>query len=52
MIVGDLGKKKRKANAPFGAQCKEALSARKDAEMRTADSQKWPSHYDVLLGSG
>jgi len=50
MIVGDLGKKKRKANAPFEAQGKEALSARRDAEMRRADSQKWLSHCDVLLG--
>jgi hypothetical protein len=50
MIVGELGKKKRKANAPFEAQGKEALSARRDAEMRKADSQKWLSHCEVLLG--
>jgi hypothetical protein len=37
MIVGDLGKKKRKANA-------EALRARRDAEMSNADSQNWLSH--------
>jgi hypothetical protein len=38
MIVGDLGKKKRKANA-------EALTARRQ---RKADSQKWLSHCEGL----
>jgi hypothetical protein len=45
MIVGDLGKKKRKANAPFEAQGKEALTARR---RRKADSQKWLSHCEGL----
>jgi hypothetical protein len=40
MIVGDLGKKKRKANA--------AAEDVKVAEMSTADSQKWLSHFEIL----